>query len=65
MRTREIANARTRRDVLASGVVRLHLRPPVGGSSTTDFSAGRDIMRVGYDYARSRLDDKTVADLTG
>ena len=60
MRLRELANARVRQEVLASGVIALHLRPPVERTSLTNFSQGLDTMEIGYRDALDQLDQAAV-----
>lgn len=64
MRLREMANARARQEMLASGVISLHLRPPVERTSLTNFSQGLDTMEIGYRHALDQLDQATVDGLT-
>lgn len=60
----DVASARVRQELLSSGVIDVHLHPPVAKMPLLDFSAGPQLVELGYRYARARLDEETVRALT-
>ena len=62
-RTKDIASANARDQVTASGVISLHLRPPIASCPLLDFSRGPELIEIGYRDALRRLDDDVLASL--
>jgi predicted acylesterase/phospholipase RssA len=50
----------SRRKSQLDGYADLYLRMPVEGFDLLDFGAGEDIFRVGYQYARERLQERSA-----
>jgi len=56
LRAKDVGSERTRREVLASGGIDLHLRPPVDTPGAFDFARSVDLIEVAYRYTLAQLE---------
>ena len=63
MRTKEIGSTRAQREILARSLIDLYLRPPVDGFPMLDFSAGPQLVDIGYRSTIEQLERQGVAEL--
>jgi NTE family protein/lysophospholipid hydrolase len=63
MRTKEVASHRALQEVYASGVIKVHVRPPIDSCPALDFSVGPRLVEIGHHEALRLLDADAVAGL--
>ena len=63
MRAKEIGSTAAQREVLASSLIDVYLRPPVEHCPMLDFGSGPELIEIGYRYTAEQLERRGISDL--